>query len=89
LSKPLTRFLIRGSILKKSISKSKENSMYYKINPVSGWEETFENYEKALERAKEIIKNDEEKLNSVQGYKKAENLIDKVWDNLEEMYANI
>jgi hypothetical protein len=63
--------------------------MRYVIAPWSGWEENFSNYLEALNRAKEIIKNDEENMVTKYGYKNPEHLIDEVFDTLEEMYNSI
>jgi len=60
--------------------------MRYVINPVSGWEENFNNKEDAINRAQEIINKDESEIASVHGYKNPETLIDERWESIEEMY---
>lgn len=63
--------------------------MYYVISPFSGWEENFDNRESAIERANQIISNDEEGVVSELGYKSPDKLIDERWDSSEEMYESL
>lgn len=60
--------------------------MKFLIAPWSGWEETYFEREKALERAKELIEKDVEEIRTKHGYRTPEHLIDEKWDFLEEMY---
>ncbi|MFM7370132.1 MAG: hypothetical protein ACKO2Z_20550 [Sphaerospermopsis kisseleviana] len=63
--------------------------MHYIIKPFTGWEENFRNKTDAQKRATEIINKDEQQIRTVHNYKKPEQLVEEVWDSLEEMYQSI
>lgn len=60
--------------------------MYYVIRPMTGWEEGFSNKEAALERAIEIINSDEGGIQTIHNYEKPEQLVQEIWESLDEMY---
>ena len=60
--------------------------MHYIIKPMTGWEENFKDEQQALKRATEIINNDEERMRTLHNYKEPKELVQEVWDSLDEMH---